>query len=199
MFQNPCDVHSTFISLVIPCFLLLGSHSGPKPGLPCKTAAMQNGSLGVRFDCTHTCVIQISPIHVLNPPSICFPFRYICCGIPAYQSGASRDRGGFSLKLEGPESYSRFGGQACGYSHMRGRIIDGQERGYVLYSGPTQPVSTGFAFTFIKIQVSGGINFNLKGGWSCSGPYATPDIQRMPDLLLSTHSQGTCAGARWKP
>ena len=54
MFQNPCDVHITFVSLVIPCFLLLGSHSGPIPGLPCKTAAMQNGSLGVRCDCTHT-------------------------------------------------------------------------------------------------------------------------------------------------
>lgn len=199
MFQNPCDIHSTFVSLVIPCFLLLGSHSGPKPGLPCKTEAMQNGAVGVLGDCIHTSVIHISPILELTLPSISFPSRPICLDISARQSGAGRDRGGFSLKLEGSESFSRFRGQAWGYSHMRGRIIEGQEGGYVLYSGPAQPVSTGCAFTFIKIQVSGGINFSLKGGWSCPIPYATPDIQCTPELLLSTHSQGACAGARWKP
>ena len=199
MIRNPCDVYINFVFQFMPPLFLPGPHSGPKPGLPCKSAAMQNGAVGVQGDCIHTSVIQISPILALTLPLIAFPSRPICLDISAQQSGAGRDRGGFSLKLQGPESYSRFRGQACGYSHVRGRIIEGQERGYVLYSDPTQPVSTGYAFTFIKIQVSGGINFNLKGGWSCSGPYATPDIQCTPDLLLSTHSQGTCAGARWKP
>ena len=58
------------------------------------------------------------------------------------------------------------------YSHMQGLKIEGQERGCVLYSGPTQAVCTGYestgyesTFTFIKIHVSGGI-----GGRSRSGP-----------------------------
>ncbi len=82
-----------------------------------QTASMQNGIVGVMGDCIHTSVIQISHIQALNLHSIAFHCRPICLDISARQSGASRNRGEFPLKPEGLKSYSRFRGQACGYSH----------------------------------------------------------------------------------
>ena len=158
MIRNPCDAYINFAFQFMPPLFLPGPLSGPKPGLPCKTAAMQNGAVGVMGDCIHTSVIQISP---LNLHSISFTCRPICLDISGQQSGAGRNRRGFGLKLGGPESYSRFRGQACGYSSLRGQHIEGRERGYVLYSGPTQAYCGGCAFTCIKIQVSQGISLGL--------------------------------------
>ena len=73
MIQNPCDVYINFAFQFMPPIFLPGPLSGPKPDMPCKTAAMQNGSVGVLGDCIHTSVIQISPILTLNLPYIYFP------------------------------------------------------------------------------------------------------------------------------
>ena len=175
MIRNPCDVHINFAFQFMPPLFLPGPLSGPKPGLPCKTAAMQNGAVGVMGDCIHTSVIQISPIQALTLHSISFPCRPIRLDISGHQSGAGRNRN------------IRFRGPACGYGSMRGQCIEGRERGYVLYSGPTQANCSGCEFTCIKIQVSQGISLGLTGGNSRSYPYAAPYFQCTNILWPSTH------------
>ena len=65
---------SNFAFQFTPPLFLSRPHSGPEPGLQCRTATMQNGKVGVMFDCTHTSVIQqASPIH----PGIDSPFNML--------------------------------------------------------------------------------------------------------------------------